>query len=134
MKQVFVHKTTNPTKPYTVIFKDFGTRQEVNDIMIFNAEFKRYDNIKGWHGIVSDEINYSIITLMKAKYLEIKTVASKYYPRLIGSMYPVKHASVIRFLPGSVLIKGTEHVSTSILNEWCRPWNTNDFVDEQPEE
>jgi hypothetical protein len=71
MKQVFVHSLSNNL--WKVIDKATGeTIEHINDVMIFNGEFKRYNGIKGWNGILSEEMNTKIIDLMN-KPLKIIT-------------------------------------------------------------
>lgn len=132
MKNVFVYiNNHNIANPYTVIWKETGVKQDLDDIMLFNGEFKRYQNIKGWHGIISDEINYSVIHLMQEKYTEVKTFMNLYYPRYLGTTIALKKANVIRFLPKRIMARGTDFMHNAVVTEWCKPWRTDDFADEQ---
>lgn len=127
MKKVFIHLISNNL--WKVIDKATGEPiDHINDVMIFNGEFKRYNGIKGWHGILSEEINTNIIDLMKKPFTELLIKPRPYYPRIkaethvLQSYYndPIKKSGVVHFKDNKVFIRWkNSHID---VNDYILPW------------
>lgn len=132
MKKVFIYSNGKKDKPYTVIWKETGKTQDLNDVMLFNGEFKRYQNIQGWHGIISDEVNEHVISFMQnpSQWMELKKVLHLYYPRWTPANSAAKKVAVLRFLPKRIIGNYEGQVSVSTIKEWCKPWKIDLIEDE----
>ena len=119
MRSLFVHYDNGK---YTII--DKGTNkvfQTIDDVLLFNAKYMRYKNIKGWHGILSEEINLSLIQKLQQNFVKLFFIPKVYYPR---SSYrksgdPIKEVAFLR------LYKGEESYNTlgkTTPEKYCDAW------------
>lgn len=139
MKNVFIHPLSNNL--WKVIDKATGeTIDHINDVMIFNGEFKRYNGIKGWHGILSEEMNMNIIDLMSKPFNELLIKPRPYYPRIkaetpVLQLYhsdPIKKAGVVHFKDDKVFIRFKNN--TIDVNDYLLPWKVEADPWEEPED
>ena len=135
MRQVFVHYKNgsyiviDKANPQTVFAK-------VNDVLLFNATYKRQGSIKGWHGILSEEINNEIVNLLKHKFDELSYKPKVYYPRCYSNIFysdgPIKKVTFLRLQDGKETFRGARH-GTNIqpfLTEWISKETYDDELDD----
>ena len=110
MKQVFVHQVGTE---WRVINKSTGDVIDiVPEVLIFNGVYKKYNNIKGWHGILSEEINTCIINLMRNDFYEVEFYPKKYYPRFKedGKLNSgIKNSGYVKFNNELVFIRSSHN-------------------------
>lgn len=140
MRSVFIHQI--PGNSWRIIDKKTGKIfEEINDVLLFNAEYKKYKNIKGWHGILSEEINEQVIHEMDIlsnvkRFLTF--ITGIYYPRLLGQR--VTHTMIARFYKDTINISGpNQKCGYGLLDELTSKWNSKedmweDIFDEEDDE
>lgn len=128
MKEVFV--TQNKTNKLWKVFdkKTGALIEEVDDVLLFNASFKRFKKDKGWHGIVSDQINPEIIRLLRLPFHELAFLPKKYYPRRTDMFMDTlaKEGTFIRLQDSKVSRRGLHHLPRYLLEEYCREYYEED--------
>lgn len=99
--------------------------EEVDDVLLFNPVYKRFNNIKGWHGILSEEINPDVIRLMARTLDKIVFIPKKYYPRYeYWQEHPIRSGRYLRLKDGEMFYRvGT--LSKYSLEEYCKPWENS---------
>ena len=68
-----------------------------NDVMIFNGQYKKFNNVRGWHGILSDQVNKEVIKVLNFPYNILVQHNEPYYPRIAGMEHPIKSACIVKF-------------------------------------
>lgn len=138
MRKVFVYWNGND---YTVI--DKSTNQifnKIDDLMLFNAKYARYNKIKGFHGILNEEINEDVLDILSKSFIEIGFLGKKYYPRrrpflLIET--PIKTIQYLKMKPdyklyGLILnhFLYEDRYYRSLCDPWCKQgitWDEEDW-------
>lgn len=93
--------------------------EEVDDVLLFKAVYKRHKDVKGWHGTLSETINPYIVDLMDLPFAEIVHVPKRYYPRLtIGTESPVKEAAFLH-LKDNKMFRRVGYVN---IEEYTQDW------------
>lgn len=131
MLEVFVYDNGKTTDKWTIIDKASDkVIQEIDDVMLFNATYKRYKGskgLKGWHGILSKEINPKVIRLLRRKFNEIQFNSKQYYPQHVNPItwgfYPVKSSPVIK-LRDKIEVFGSFPIELYEIKQYCEPWKT----------
>lgn len=132
MRSVFV---TLRDDDYKVIDKATGKSEMIDDVLLFNAEYKRYNNEKGWHGIINEEINADVIKVMQFRFYEIKFEGKLYYPRVGG--IPVKCVQFLKLRNGIMEVCGfNSDLEPYHIKKYTAPWvsYTQEDIDEDEEE
>jgi hypothetical protein len=127
MKEVFVTQN-KVNKLWKVIDKKTDkVIEEVDDVLLFNATFKRFKKDKGWHGIVSEQINPEIIKLLKLPFHPLTFIPKKYYPRRSDvDDIMIKDGTFIRFKESNVLRRGSFVMPNHMIEEYCREYYEED--------
>lgn len=117
MREVFIH-FIKKTKLWDVVDKKTGESiEQVDDVLLFNASYKRFKDIKGWHGVLSETINQTVIDLLQdSKFNPVQHIKKRYYPRysyyhprtkelMIQEDHQVKAVKFLRASGSEVLIE-----------------------------
>lgn len=127
MKEVFVTQN-KVNKLWKVIDKKTDkVIEEVDDVLLFNATFKRFKKDKGWHGIISEQINPEVIKLLRLPFHALTFIPKKYYPRRADAEnILIRDAPFIRITESSVLRRGSFMLPDYLLKEYCREYYEED--------
>ena len=96
--------------------------EEVDDVLLFNAIYKRHKEVKGWHGILSETINLPVIYLLTKSFQEIKHIPKRYYPRLLSTDNQVKQATFLRLKDDEMFMRGSTMLQEYSLDDWCEEY------------
>lgn len=125
MRHVFVHYKNGL---YNIIDKASPTTtfDKINDVLLFNATYKRFGNIKGWHGILSEEMNENVARILNLKFTELKYFPKVYYPKrhsfIDGENYKVKNVTFLRLQDGKEYMRGEDHMGG--LEHYLKSWTS----------
>lgn len=134
MKRVFVHATG---QQWTVVDKSTGkVIDTVDDVLIFNGEYKRYNGLRGWHGILSEEINKAVIDLLQDPFIELTQRTVPYYPRMNWYSKPIKTAVYVKLTKGKAYVRyeNGHPLPSYELAQYTKPFDNQDFIDEDEED
>lgn len=116
------------------------TFAKINDVLLFNAVYKRFGTIKGWHGILSEEINRPIVHMLGNRFNELVYKDKVYYPRYACPMVyddtPVKKATFLRLQDGKEFFRGAEHMGSvhPFLTEWISQYDDGNYLEDDHED
>ncbi len=100
--------------------------EEVNDVLLFNAKYKRFNDVKGWHGTLSETINQSVIRLLTKPFVEISFKPKLYYPRTSLALSildePVKHTPFLRLTDSKMFKRGSDPIDEYALEMYCEEY------------
>jgi len=122
MKEVFVTENTGRGQRWKVIDKKTNkVIGNANDVLIFNGQYKKFNNVRGWHGILSDQVNSEVIKVLNFRYGILVQHNEPYYPRLVNTEYPVRSAGIIKFdkFNHSCFAPNDEYSSLQVKNFTC---------------
>lgn len=121
MRKVFVYKEDDN---YKII--DKATNQVIdtlNDVLLFNAKYMRYKGNKGWHGILSEEMNLDIIKLLETIKEELIFQPKVYYPRVKLLPYMVVKTCGVLWLKSDGRIFNRHRIlDPYTVEKYCQPY------------
>jgi hypothetical protein len=132
MRNVFVYQFKDKWK---VI--DKATKKVidiVDDVLIFNGIYKRYNGKRGWHGVLSEEINHEIIHLLDNNYWrELIQQVKPYYPRALycGEFVSTRKAKAVHFRKDVIKVYSINNQYQPYeIADLCQPWKPEEIEDD----